>query len=159
MRAGCSNADGHSDEEQGTGSGNLRLRIQEPFAGGPPASGLTEDTVTVLEDSGVTLSRAELNADGTTDINDAFTILGNLFPGDKKAPHQRAGEAKDDDVLNISHALHVLILFLGGRAIDPPAGTARPDPTSHASSFQPFLSHIMRRQICPKSLDSSALPY
>jgi hypothetical protein len=83
--------------------------------------------------------RGDSNADGTTDVSDAATILIHLFRGEVEIPCEQAGDTNDDGSLDISDAVYVLrFLFLGGSAVVPPVGDCGVDPIEPRLSCESY---------------------
>lgn len=85
--------------------------------------------------------RGDANADGTTDISDAITILGRLFLGTSSIPCGKAADVNDDGSLDISDAVYLLSFkFLGGPPPPEPSmscGTDRTPDDLTCEEFKP----------------------
>lgn len=89
---------------------------------------------TVLAPGGAApaFTRNDCNGDGGTDIADAITALGYLFPAGTPPtlPCPVACDANDDGSLDVSDPITTLaVLFVPGTIPLPPTGTCGPDPT------------------------------
>jgi hypothetical protein len=74
--------------------------------------------------------RGDGNADGTTDVSDAVSILTYLFLGGPRPVCQDAVDVDDDGALSITDPIYLLsFLFLSGPPVPPPHSAPGPDPT------------------------------
>ena len=79
---------------------------------------------------GVKFKRGDVNADGTTNIADAISLLAHLFASEPEPLCVDAADSNDDGQLNIADAISTLgHLFGGGGDLPPPFSGCGVDPT------------------------------
>jgi hypothetical protein len=77
--------------------------------------------------------RGDVNADGTTNIADAISLLSHLFGSEPVPECKDAADANDDGQLNIADAIATLgHLFGGAGDLPDPFLTCGEDPTDDA---------------------------
>jgi len=82
--------------------------------------------------------RGDVNADGTSDISDAVSLLLFLF-GSGHIPCEDAADSNDDGALNVADAVAVLsYLFAGSGPLPAPSDSCGPDPTSDQLGCRSF---------------------
>jgi hypothetical protein len=84
----------------------------------------------VLSSTSKVLRRGDSNADGTTNLSDAITILGYLFLGSPMNDCKDAADVNDDGKVDMSDPVRLLgHLFLGSEPPPAPFGVCGVDPT------------------------------
>jgi hypothetical protein len=74
--------------------------------------------------------RGDANADGTSDISDAVSILNYLFRGTGAVICKKSADTNDDGALDIADGIYLLeFLFRGGKAPPWPLEDCGMDPT------------------------------
>jgi hypothetical protein len=89
--------------------------------------------------AGTLFLRGDANVDGTTDINDAMTVLGYLFLGSAMNDCKDAADINDDGTVDLSDPVRILgHLFLGSERPPEPFGTCGTDPTTDELTCESF---------------------
>ena len=90
-----------------------------------------------------TFIRGDANGDGSPNVADAVSILGELFSGGAPGPCEAASDVNDDGAKNVADPVALLgFLFSGGAAPPAPFPACGVDPT-------PDLLPCVSSPLCP----------